>query len=302
MLDYHFITTDVFTTNRHGGNQLAVLTDARGLSAEEMLAITREFGYSESVFVLPPEAADHTSRLRIFTPGGELPFAGHPTVGAAITLAEEGIISLDEAGEARIVLEEGVGPVHVRLSRVNERLYAELTAAAPPEHVAGAASRESLASAFSIAPTDLHPRREPAIYSCGVPFTFLPVRDRAVLAKVRLDREAFDSKIVQTAGPNVFVFADDPEDPANDIRARMFAPALGVDEDPATGAACAALTGYLGTDTEDGEHRWTIEQGYEMGRPSLIQITAIVQGGRTVEARVGGHAVRFAEGRIRGQV
>jgi trans-2,3-dihydro-3-hydroxyanthranilate isomerase len=295
---FDFVTTDVFTTSRFGGNQLAVLTDARGLSSNQMQSITREFGYSETSFVLPPDKASNTARLRIFTPGRELPFAGHPTVGTAIVLAEAGIVALDEEGRADIVFEEGVGPIRVRLSRRDGLAFAELTAAVAPERLDGAASRDALARALSLELRDLDPDREPAVFSCGVPFTFVPVRDRSVLARIRLDRGVFEAEIAPTAGPQVFVLADDPEDPAHDIRARMFAPTLGVDEDPATGAACAALNGWLGSRLGDGEHHWIVEQGYEMGRPSQIHITAIVRQGVVSEARVAGHAVRFARGAL----
>jgi trans-2,3-dihydro-3-hydroxyanthranilate isomerase len=293
---YRFITTDVFTSVRFGGNPLAVVTDARGLDSDMMLTITREFGYSETVFVLPPDDDAHLAKLRIFTPGGELPFAGHPTVGTAIVLVETGVAELDARGGAEIVLEEGVGPIRVRLSRRDGRLFAELTAAVAPTVVTGVASRETIARALSLDPADLDPSREPAIVSCGVPFTFALVRDRSALARVRLDREVFAREIASTAGPQLFVFAADPEDAEHDLRARMFAPALGVDEDPATGSACAALNGYLAAGLDDGEHRWIVEQGYEMGRPSQIHLTAVVRNGVVVEARVGGHAVKVIEG------
>lgn len=293
-----FITTDVFTSTRFGGNQLAVIPDARGLTTDAMQTITREFGYSESVFVFPPDDPGNTARLRIFTPALEMPFAGHPTVGAAIELAAEGIVTIDDEGSTAIVLEEGVGPVSVTLSKQKGLLFAELTAAVPPERVDGVVSRETLAKALGIHPNDFDGSRDPAVYSCGVPFTFLSVRDRSVLARIRFDRATFTAEVGASPGPQVFVLCNDPEDDSHDLRARMFAPTLGVDEDPATGAACAALNGYLGHGLDDGEHRWVVEQGYEMGRPSQIRITAVVRDGRVVESRVGGHAVRFAEGTL----
>jgi trans-2,3-dihydro-3-hydroxyanthranilate isomerase len=295
---YHFITTDVFTSVRFGGNPLAVVTDARGLDSDRMLAITREFGYSETVFVLPPDDDAHMAKLRIFTPGGELPFAGHPTVGTAIVLVETGVAELDATGRAEIVLEEGVGPIRVRLSQRDGRQFAELTAAVAPTVVTGVASREEIASALSLEAADLDPVRAPSIVSCGVPFTFAAVRNRSVLARIRLDREAFARGLASTEGPQLFVFAADPENEAHDLRARMFAPMLGVDEDPATGSACAALAGYIGSDLPDGEHRWIVEQGYEMGRPSQVHVAAVVRGTRVVAAKVGGHAVRVTEGSL----
>lgn len=295
---YRFITADVFTRTRFGGNPLAVLPEAHGLTSGQMLSITREFGYSETVFVFPPDDHSSAARLRIFTPGGEIPFAGHPTVGTAIVLAELGIVSTDADGRVAIVLEEGVGPVRVQLSRRDGMAFAELTAAVAPFEVEGVAPAEAIARSLSIEVDDLDPRREPAAFSCGVPFTFAAVRDRSALARIRLDRETFAGTIASTCAPQVFAFAADPEDPGHDLRARMFAPMLGIDEDPATGAACAALNGYVGRGLPDGEHRWVVEQGYEMGRPSQIHIMAVVSQGRVAEARVAGHAVRFAEGTI----
>lgn len=295
---YRFITTDVFTSVRFGGNPLAVVTDARGLDSGRMLAITREFGYSETVFVLPPDDPSHVARLRIFTPGGELPFAGHPTIGTAIVLAETGALRSVDSGEATIVLEEGIGPVSVELSQREGRVFAELTAAVAPERLECTASREVIARSLSLSLDDLAPDGEPSVFSCGVAFTFVEVRDRVALGRIRLDREVFTAGIGPTAGPHLFVFARDPEDPSHDIRARMFAPKLGVDEDPATGAACAALNGYLGEGLPDGEHRWIVEQGYEMGRPSQVHVTGVIRGQRVVEARVGGYAVQVTEGSL----
>ncbi len=299
MRRYAYLTFDVFTRVRFGGNPLAVVLDAQGLSSEEMQTLAREFNYSETVFLLPPQDPRHLRRARIFTPGQELPFAGHPTVGAALALAEEGEIDL-AGGRATVVLEEGVGPVPVAVDRTAEgELRAELTAAQPPRRLDGAAPAAALARMASLSLEDLAPGAEPEIWSCGTPFTFLEVRDRAALARARLDTGAWRAEVAGGASDALFLFAREAEAPGYDLRARMFAPGFGVPEDPATGSAAAAITGPWGRGRADGEHRFAIEQGYEMGRPCQLHATAIVRGGATVEARVAGHAVRFATGHLR---
>ena len=296
MRRFAYFTLDVFTRSRFGGNPLAVIPDALGLSSEEMQAITREFDYSESVFLLPPDDPRHTRRVRIFTPARESPFAGHPTIGAAIALAQEGIADL-AGGPSAVVLEEGVGPVRVALEvSLDGFVRAELTAAQAPRPMAGAASAAALAGMASLTPGDLAAGREPEIWTCGLPFNFVEVRDRGALARARLDETAWRSGVEGSAAEAAFFFARAAEEPGHDLRARMFAPSFGVPEDPATGSAAAALAGLLGRGLPDGEHRWIVEQGYEMGRPSQLEITAVVRDRATVEARVAGHAVRFATG------
>jgi len=294
---YRFATADVFTDRRFGGNPLAVLPDARGLDGEQMMAVTREFNLSETVFVLPPEDPRHTRKLRIFTPGRELPFAGHPTVGTAYLLAALGEIPL--AGEeTAIVFEEGVGPVAVRLlAPGGVPAFAELTAARPPELSPAPADRVALAGVLSLAPEDLGDWAEPQVVSCGTPFLYVPLRDRAALgrARVRIDRwEAMAPSVSE-----IYLVTRDPELPGSDLRARMFAMGSGVMEDPATGAAVTALGGYLGVrEHADGTFRWVVEQGFEMGRPSLLHLTVERQGGAIAAIRVGGTAVAVAEGTI----
>jgi trans-2,3-dihydro-3-hydroxyanthranilate isomerase len=297
MLELHYATADVFTHHRFRGNQLAVFADARGLTDDEMQAITREMNYSESVFVLPASEGANTCRLRIFTPGGELPFAGHPTVGAAIVLAETGVLPLGP-GATRIVFEEGVGPVPVTIERDERGLFvAELTAAQAPERLDGAAPADAIAEALSLSPADFAGDAE--VWSCGVPFTVVPLRDRATMERIRLDARVFTDRLAGSASPDVYVVCRDPETPGADLRVRMFAPLLGVAEDPATGSAAASVAGWLGRGLADGEHTWQLEQGIEMGRASFLRVTAKVEAGRTVEARVAGNAVVICRGTMR---
>jgi trans-2,3-dihydro-3-hydroxyanthranilate isomerase len=296
---YRYYTLDVFTQDLFGGNPLAVFPEASGMSDAAMRAIARELNLSETVFVLPPERPEHTRRVRIFTPGGELPFAGHPTVGAGHLLAELGAAPFQD-GVARLVLGEGVGPVEVTV-RQGPPAFAELSVVKLPERGPEPPARADLARALSLAPDDLAGGEDaPEIWSCGVPFLFVAVRDRSVLARARVDTGVADRVLASSEATGTFVFCRDPERAGSDLRARMFAPRFGVPEDPATGAAAAALGGYLGarTDARDGTFRRVIEQGFEMGRPSLIRLTVERAAGRVTAVRVGGHAVRVSEGRM----
>ena len=299
---YRFLTADVFTSQRFGGNQLAVLPDARGLTGEQMLAITREFNYSESVFVLPPDDPAHARRLRIFTPGAEVPFAGHPTVGTAHVLAATGELALGAGGDDEVVFEEGVGPVRVRIrSAGGAPTFCQLTVARLPEVGPPPPPNEVVAEALSLDPADLvGGAMAPQAVSCGLPFLFVPVRDRAAVARARVRHEPWERALKGGWSSEVMVFALDAERPDAQVRARVFVPGLAVPEDPATGSACAALGGYLAARApdRDGTLRWRVEQGVEMGRPSLLDVEADKRGGAVTAVRVGGASVLVSEGTI----
>ncbi len=296
---HRYLTADVFTDRPFGGNPLAVFPDARGVNPEWMQRIARELNLSETVFVLPPENPGHTRRLRIFTPGTELPFAGHPTVGTALVLARIGEIPLS-GGETRIVFEEAVGPVPVTIRATDgEPVFAQLTAAQLPEFGPPPPAIPELAELLSIAPADILTGNDfPQNVSCGVPFLFIPLRDRAALARARVQLDRWDALFAGPGAPQLYVFSRDPELAGSDLRARMFAPGLGIPEDPATGGAAAAFGGYLGVRApeRDGTLRWTIEQGFEMGRPSLIHLEVDKRDGIVAAVRVGGGAVTMSEG------
>ena len=295
---YRFITADVFTDRMFGGNQLAVFTDGRGLDAETMQAIAREMNLSETVFVLPPETSGGTRRLRIFTPGKELPFAGHPTVGAAVVLTTVGDVPLD-AEITRIVFEEGVGAVEVSVRGENGRpVFAQLSAAKLPEFGPPPPSAEIIASVLSLKASDIESgARAPQAVSCGVPFLFVTVRDLDTLARVRVNTEQWERHIASYWATDIYVLTHDAGDA--DIRARMFAPDMGIAEDPATGGAATALAGYiLPSNADDGVLRWTIHQGVEMGRPSTIFLEADVAAGAITAIRVGGAAILVSEGTL----
>ncbi|MHB1225692.1 MAG: PhzF family phenazine biosynthesis protein [Gemmatimonadaceae bacterium] len=298
---FGYVTADVFTDRRFGGNQLAVLPDARGLTAEQMLAITREFNYSESTFVLPPEHDGESCRVRIFTPGGEVPFAGHPTVGTAIVLTAIGALPLT-GDETSLVLGEGVGPVPVMVrSRDGHPYFARLTVAQLPVEEAPAVDAATIADVLSLSADDLlEGDHAPSVVSCGLPFLLVPLRTRGAVSRARVRLDRWETTLRGTTGSEVMVFAMDAEAPGTDVRARVFVPGLSVPEDPATGSACAALGGYLAARTprDGGTLRWVVEQGIEMGRPSCLEVEAEKTDGRITAVHVGGAAVLVCHGEI----
>lgn len=296
-----FLTLDVFTRERFAGNQLAVIPDARGIPEDALLRIAREFNLSETVFLYPPDDPAHTRRARIFTPEQEIPFAGHPTCGAAFALALLGEVPL-ENDVTRIVLEEGVGPVTVRVTaRDGKPQSAQLSVAKLPESGPPAPGRSTLAAMLSLDVADLLGGvNAPQAFSCGMPFLFVPVRDRQAVSRARVRMDLWDATLRSYWAPQVMVFARDPELPGSDIRARVFVPGLAVPEDPATGSAVAALGGYVGTRdaTAEGTLRWRIEQGFEMNRPSLLDLEVDKSGGAITAVRVEGEAVLVMRGEL----
>jgi trans-2,3-dihydro-3-hydroxyanthranilate isomerase len=296
---FRFVTADVFTDQPFGGNQLAVFPDATGIPEHRLQDVAREFNFSETTFVYPPSDRAHTRQVRIFTPGTELPFAGHPTVGTAHVLAEIGEIAL--TGETtRIVLEELVGPVPVTIrAEAGRPTYCALAVAKLPEEGPPAPSREALARALSLETDDLLDGEwEPRAWSCGVPYLFVPVRYSAAVARSRVTPQAWARTRAGTWAPATSVSARAGERPGSDLHGRMYAPGFGITEDPATGSAAAAMAGYLAKrDTRrDGTLRWRLEQGFEMKRPSILDIEADVERGRITGVRVGGATVLVSEG------
>jgi len=302
MRTFPFVTADVFTGTRFGGNQLAVFPDARGIPESAMQPIAREFNFSETTFVLPAADTRHTRKVRIFTPGSELQFAGHPTVGTAFALAWLGEIPLAK-GETQIVLEEGVGPVPVTLrSRDGTKPdFAALSVARLPEVGPTPPAAAALARALGLEPDDIQSGMlSPQALSCGTPFLFVPVRNRAALGRCRPRTDEFESAVRGYWTDMIFVFCDEPELPGSTHRARMFAPLIGVTEDPATGSACAAFGGYLASrdSRRDGTLRWVVEQGFEMGRPSIMELEVDKKDGKVTAVRVGGNSVLITRGEL----
>ncbi len=294
-MPHPFHILDVFTDRRFGGNQLAVLPDAAGLAPAAMQAIAAEFGFSETAFVMPAADPRHDCDVRIFTPRAEIGFAGHPTIGTALLLARLGRVRRD-AGSGRIVMGQRAGTVAVEVRFDGEHARsAELTAPARPSHAAGPPITAA-AVALSIAPREIVATHRA---SAGTAFVVVEVPSIEVLARATTPSLERLAALGEAAGEGILVFCRVADDPRHDIRARMFAPAHGIAEDPATGSAAVALAGLLaGEGRGDGWQRWRIGQGIEMGRPSLLVAGARRSGGQVVEARVAGTAVHVAAGAI----
>ena len=296
---YQYYTADVFCDRIFGGNPLAVFPRAEGLNVKQMQQIAKEFNLSETVFVFPPTTPTGTRRLRIFTPAAELPFAGHPTIGTAYILGTIGEIALTDA-ITTIVFEEGVGPIPVKIrAEVGKPVYCELKAAKLPEFGPEPPSIAELAAMLSLETADLlDGENRPQAVSCGVPFLYIPLRDRDALKRAQLNQERWKQLLSNYWASSVYIFCYDRELEGSHLRARMFAPAMGLAEDPATGAAATALAGYLGIRDRksDGTLKWVIEQGFEMGRPSILQVEADKENNQIAEIRVGGTSVSVSEG------
>ncbi|MBM3530234.1 MAG: PhzF family phenazine biosynthesis protein [Alphaproteobacteria bacterium] len=291
-----FFTLDVFTATRIAGNPLAVVLEPGGLDDAAMQTIAREFGHPETVFVFKPDDPAHRARLRIFTPGREIPFAGHPTVGTAVLMAH-----LDGgAGKRDLVLSERIGPVSCTVAPGGEGGEASFVVPRLPERLGGVRNPTALPSALSLAPSDVgFDGHAPANWTAGNSFTFVPVRGLDAIRRARPDPSNWAAAFGPDDPHGAFLYCRETADPAHHFHARMFAPAMGVNEDPATGSAAAAFAGILAAGgPSDGEHGFVIEQGYEMGRPSLINLSLAMRSGALAQAKVGGNAVIVTEGTI----
>jgi trans-2,3-dihydro-3-hydroxyanthranilate isomerase len=291
-LGRQYYVLDVFTETALAGNGLAVVTEADGLDTARMQAIAREFNLSETVFVLAPQDGRHRARVRIFTPGAELPFAGHPTVGTAVLLT-----LLDgHTTPAAFGLEEDVGVVPCISEPRGERAgYARFRLPRLPAIVGEGLSHADAAKALGLTQEDIgFGRHTPSLRAVGGAFYLIPLAGRGALARAKPSAD-FERLIV---GEHGAVYAYAPSDEG--LQARMFAPGLGVAEDPATGSAVACLAGAL-ADHEglsDGAHDFVIAQGVEMGRPSRIDLQINLEAGRLAFGEIGGGAVVVAEGRL----
>jgi len=293
-MPHHFVIADVFTSKAFGGNQLAVFPDAHGLSDRAMQSLARELNFSESTFVFPPRNPAYTRRVRIFTPAVELPFAGHPTVGTAAVLANRGLVELRD-GKATVVLEEGIGPVSVDIEVRGEALTSRFTLNRGTERPS--ADSPSLAAAAAALSLPVEGVTDAWFASVGLPFCFIRVASREAVDRAVLDRAAWSGHFAKAWARDLFFFAGSAASGSR-IHARMFGPGVGVDEDPATGSAAAALAASLADALSDpnGTFSWQVDQGVAMGRPSRIEISADKQNGRTVRVRVGGSTVVTGEG------
>lgn len=302
MPSYEYVTVDVFTSERFGGNPLAVFPEAEGLDSATMQALAREFNYSEITFVLPPRDARHTARVRIFTPAAELPFAGHPNVGTGFVLAGRASTSLPD----HYVFEETAGLVRVRvLCGENGKPSGARIAAPQALSLGDAVPAAQVAACVGLKPEEIRSSTHlPLVASVGTPFVIAEVASPEVLARAAPDIAAFRRAAAAAHGPvrehfslQLYTRLDGE---TRRLRTRVFCPLLGVAEDPATGSACATLAALL-TSLAPGEQvelAYDIEQGIEMGRPSLLLASAAKSAEGPVLARVGGDCVGVMRGRV----
>jgi trans-2,3-dihydro-3-hydroxyanthranilate isomerase len=289
---------DVFTSERFGGNPLAVFTNGRGVPKDMMQKIAKELNLSETVFVLPPDDPTDDWRLRIFNPASEMPMAGHPTIGTAVVLAREHLVDID-SGDPMIRLEENVGVIPVGFAVMDDgRLI--ITMGQPlPTFGAEYTDREQIAELLSlkVSALDDYPIEE---VSCGIPFLFVPMQSLDAIRQVKLRLDIWERVLKNASAPHVFAFTREVEHAGSTVHARMFAPAFGILEDPATGAASGPLGCYLVNHglVTDNPAVIVSEPGIEMGRPSFIHIQIDHSGGEINRVGVGGQCVYIGEGMI----
>lgn len=297
-----YAVLDVFADRPLAGNPLAVVLDAEGLDDARMQAIAAEFNLSETVFVLPSENPIHSAAIRIFTPRLELPFAGHPTVGTSVLLA------LEKAGgdtgnrDAMLVLEEKVGPVRCGVVlRGEDAGHSAFDLPQLPAVANAPDDRDLVAAALDIAPSEIgFENHAISAYDGGVPYVFVPVRNLDTIGRARPQMQIFARAFDQGATAHVYVYTRETVGSDHHFHARMFAPGSGIPEDPATGSAVAAFTGVITRFDRPlgGSHHYVVEQGFEMGRPSLIGLEIDMDGGAMEAARISGDAVVVARGTL----
>jgi trans-2,3-dihydro-3-hydroxyanthranilate isomerase len=286
----NYLLLDVFTRERLQGNQLAVVTKGDGLLDGEMQAIAREFNLSETVFIVKPQAERNTAAVRIFTPFQELPFAGHPTVGAAVVLGLQNKVSA-------VRLEEKVGLITALFEKTDKR-SGEARFALPrlPARIADLPDRLGIAQALGVDIDDIGcDVYKPAVFSAGVPFHLVPVRNAEVLKRVTPNNAIWD-KVFTHDRNSAYIFTLTPDEPENDLAARMFGMKIG--EDPGTGSAAAALIGLLAEHVplSTGQADFVLRQGHEMGRPCRITVQLRKDHDILIHGGIGGHAVVVGEG------
>ena len=290
-----YVTVDVFTDRPFGGNPLAVVLDADGLSTSQMQSIAVEFNYAETTFVLAPRDPAHTARVRIFTPRAEMPFAGHPNVGTAFVLAHQGTVTGD-----KIVFEEIAGLVPMDIVRERGEVIATRLAAPQQLTFGEEVSPELVAAACSLQPgdikTDVH---RPVVASCGAALLFVELGSRAVLKSAAPRADVFAREFPRERFVGIHLYVQGKED-GLDIQSRMFAPEHGIPEDPATGAANVALIGVLAHFDKARDLTLTrrIGQGFDMGRPSVLEACAEKKAGKVTATYIGGRCVPMMDGTI----
>jgi trans-2,3-dihydro-3-hydroxyanthranilate isomerase len=293
-MKYAFHIVDVFSSTPFGGNQLAVLPDATGISSAGMQKIAREFNFGETTFVLPNNGPANTFRVRIFSPRAELDFAGHPSVGTACALVMQQHVP--PGAPIRLILEENVGPVTVDVAQPNGGFHGTLSLSGKVETPTGAPSAADLAAILSIEPAEVV---QVFFAGVGVPFCFAQLSSNEAVDRAAIDRAAWAATLARAWSPHVFFFAGNLRD-GGKLYARMWAPALGVEEDPATGSACAALVGAMASKPDFGgtAYRLSIQQGVSIGRRSDMAAEARKRDGAVTSVSVGGATTYIASGEI----
>jgi len=287
-LTYHLL--DVFADRLFGGNQLAVFTDADGLDASMMQQIARELNLSESVFILPPSSDEYDYRLRIFTPSIELPMAGHPTVGTGYLMAHLGMI---EDG-SNVRLEEGVGLIEIQLIGEGDSRQVVMTQPLP-EFGDIWQDHSQMADLLNIDISDLLTEYPIQTVSCGVPFWYVPVASREALDRISVNLTLWQELLEDSPTPHLFTFTPNPMDKSHTVYSRMFAPAMGIPEDPATGGASGPLGAYL-VKYGLASGNMVSEQGFAMGRPSLITLIAEYEADIFTKIQIAGQSVYVGQG------
>lgn len=297
-MEYQFYTVDVFAKRKLEGNQLAVFPYAEGLDDSIMQKIAREFNYSETVFVTKNDN-ENSRNVRIFTPKSEIEFAGHPNIGTAMLLASIGEFSDDKRVD--IVFKEKVGDVPISVFFENGKpKFAELTVAKLPEEGPQPPPVEDIVKTVSLELADLETANTPASFSCGLPFLFLQVSSVEKLRKAALNFDLWKEHLSDYWAPQIYLFTKQVVEQNSNFHARMFAPALGISEDPATGSAVAAMAGYIAKNLvlANGTFSFVVEQGFEMDRPSILEMSFQLKDGKIQTVKIRGRSLIFSQGKI----
>ena len=298
-----YFILDVFSDTALCGNPLAVVLDGDGLSDASMQAIAKEFNLSETVFVCKADNAAHNAALRIFTPTHELPFAGHPTVGTAVLMGMQRFETIDSEMDCMVLMEEKIGlvraAVKVRADRTGEAVFDVPKLTEP--FAAALGSRDEIAAALGLHINDIgFENHVPTVYSAGVVFALIPVRNLDAIERAQPIVSSWNSAFGHHPHNDAFLYCRETVQHKSSFHARMFAPGMGIVEDPATGSAAAAFAGAICQFDKPGAgtHSYVIEQGFEMGRPSLITLEIDLENGALVGERLGGKVVLVASGAL----
>ena len=296
-LNYHLL--DVFTNQAFGGNQLAVFTDPPAdISQATMQKIAKEMNLAEITFVFPPENPDNHFRVRIFTPAVEMPMAGHPTVGTGYLLAHVGMLG-EITGEKVITFEEGVGPIQVTVQADEEGKPSQILMRQPlPQFLDIYEDKQLIADMLSLSLDDLHPTAPVQVVTTGVPFLYIVINSLEAMGKINLRLEIWGKHFKGTKAEQIFVISPETQYDGSTVHSRMFAPAFGIAEDPATGAASGPLGAYLVKYGLAEAGDMVSEQGIEMGRPSFINIHIGVDGDTFTDIVIGGECVYMGYGTL----